>query len=165
MVSPWFHRFSLSSRSSSISRSILFFFGCIGSDMASLYETLASDSVLEMDQAVLDTMHAKIEEELKKLDEKWVSLLCLVVDKGSYWEEKGLNVWGFFVRKDNLWENSLRNWSYGIRNVIIIINWEIWSQAPVIPFYNFRTNVNFITRERQIIQLNGFRIGGCRNWI
>ncbi|RVW27917.1 26S proteasome non-ATPase regulatory subunit 6 [Vitis vinifera] len=39
-------------------------------DMASLYETLAADSVLEMDQAVLDTMRAKIDDELKKLDEK-----------------------------------------------------------------------------------------------
>lgn len=38
--------------------------------MASLYETLAADSVLEMDQAVLDTMRAKIDDELKKLDEK-----------------------------------------------------------------------------------------------
>ena len=42
----------------------------IGSDMASLYETLAADSVLEMDQAVLDAMRAKIDDELKKLDEK-----------------------------------------------------------------------------------------------
>lgn len=39
-------------------------------DMAPLYEALAADSVLEMDQAVLDSMRAKIEEELKKLDEK-----------------------------------------------------------------------------------------------
>ena len=39
-------------------------------DMAPLYETLAADSVLEMDQAVLDSMRAKIEEELKKLEEK-----------------------------------------------------------------------------------------------
>lgn len=38
--------------------------------MASLYETLAADSVLEMDQAVLDAMRAKIDDELKKLDEK-----------------------------------------------------------------------------------------------
>lgn len=46
------------------------YFVCISSDMASLYETLAADSVLEMDQAVLDTMRAKIDDELKKLDEK-----------------------------------------------------------------------------------------------
>ncbi|KAK9283034.1 hypothetical protein L1049_011262 [Liquidambar formosana] len=39
-------------------------------DMAPLYETLAADSVLEMDQAVLDSMRAKIKEEIKKLDEK-----------------------------------------------------------------------------------------------
>ncbi|XP_074567377.1 26S proteasome non-ATPase regulatory subunit 6 [Curcuma longa] len=39
-------------------------------DMASLYESLASASVLEIDAAVLDSMRKKIEEELKKLDEK-----------------------------------------------------------------------------------------------
>ena len=40
--------------------------------MAPLYETLVADSVLELDQGLLDSMRAKIEEELKKLDEKWV---------------------------------------------------------------------------------------------
>lgn len=40
--------------------------------MAPLYETLISESVLESDQDCLNSMHAKIEEELKKLDEKWV---------------------------------------------------------------------------------------------
>ncbi|XP_042501699.1 26S proteasome non-ATPase regulatory subunit 6 [Macadamia integrifolia] len=39
-------------------------------DMALLYETLATENVLEMDRAVLDSMRSKIEEELKKLDEK-----------------------------------------------------------------------------------------------
>ncbi|RWR96929.1 Proteasome component PCI domain-containing protein [Cinnamomum micranthum f. kanehirae] len=39
-------------------------------DMAPLYETLAADSVLQMDRAVLDSMRAKIDEELKKLDER-----------------------------------------------------------------------------------------------
>ncbi|KAK1571265.1 hypothetical protein Q3G72_014261 [Acer saccharum] len=39
-------------------------------DMAPFYETLVAESVLEMDQSVLDSMRAKIEEELKKLDEK-----------------------------------------------------------------------------------------------
>ncbi|XP_040989879.1 26S proteasome non-ATPase regulatory subunit 6 [Juglans microcarpa x Juglans regia] len=39
-------------------------------DMAPLYETLISDSVLEKDQGVLDSMRAKIEDEIKKLDEK-----------------------------------------------------------------------------------------------
>ncbi|KAF5193849.1 26S proteasome non-ATPase regulatory subunit 6-like protein [Thalictrum thalictroides] len=39
-------------------------------DMAPLYETLIADSVLEKDQVVLDSMRAKNEEELKKLDEK-----------------------------------------------------------------------------------------------
>ncbi|CAH9070460.1 unnamed protein product [Cuscuta epithymum] len=38
--------------------------------MAPLYQTLAADSVLTLDQKVLDSMRAKIEEELKKLDEK-----------------------------------------------------------------------------------------------
>ncbi|KAF8399843.1 hypothetical protein HHK36_015715 [Tetracentron sinense] len=39
-------------------------------DMAPLYETLVADSVLEMDQAVLDSMRAKINQELKNLDDK-----------------------------------------------------------------------------------------------
>ncbi|KAH7549760.1 hypothetical protein ACOSP7_025309 [Xanthoceras sorbifolium] len=39
-------------------------------DMAPFYETLVAESVLEMDQSVLDSMRAKIEEEIKKLDEK-----------------------------------------------------------------------------------------------
>eukprot|EP00262_Sarcandra_glabra_P014785 TRINITY_DN4395_c0_g1_i2.p1 TRINITY_DN4395_c0_g1~~TRINITY_DN4395_c0_g1_i2.p1 ORF type:complete len:387 (+),score=62.11 TRINITY_DN4395_c0_g1_i2:141-1301(+) len=39
-------------------------------DMAPLYETLAADSVLDMDKQVLDSMRSKIDEELKKLDEK-----------------------------------------------------------------------------------------------
>lgn len=38
--------------------------------MASLYESLVASSVLELDQAVLDSMRAQIDEELKKLDEK-----------------------------------------------------------------------------------------------
>ncbi|ESR53281.1 26S proteasome non-ATPase regulatory subunit 6-like [Citrus sinensis] len=39
-------------------------------DMASFYETLVAESVLEMDQSVLDSMRTKIEDELKKLDDK-----------------------------------------------------------------------------------------------
>ncbi|XP_075666642.1 26S proteasome non-ATPase regulatory subunit 6 isoform X1 [Castanea sativa] len=39
-------------------------------DMAPLYETLVADSVLERDQGLLDSMRAKIDEEIKKLDEK-----------------------------------------------------------------------------------------------
>ncbi|KAF8408369.1 hypothetical protein HHK36_007518 [Tetracentron sinense] len=39
-------------------------------DMAPLYETLAANSVLELDQSVLDPMRAKINDELKNLDEK-----------------------------------------------------------------------------------------------
>lgn len=41
-------------------------------DMAPLYQTLIGNSVLNLDQKVLDSMRAKIDEELKKLDEKWV---------------------------------------------------------------------------------------------
>lgn len=43
-------------------------------DMASFYETLVAESVLEMDQSVLDSMRTKIEDELKKLDDRWVLL-------------------------------------------------------------------------------------------
>lgn len=39
-------------------------------DMTPLYETLAESSVLEMDQKVLDSMRVKIDDEIKKLDEK-----------------------------------------------------------------------------------------------
>ncbi|KAL4584823.1 hypothetical protein LXL04_009433 [Taraxacum kok-saghyz] len=42
----------------------------VADDMAPLYETLAADLVLQLDQKVLDSMRAKISEELKKLDEK-----------------------------------------------------------------------------------------------
>ncbi|XP_068305585.1 26S proteasome non-ATPase regulatory subunit 6 homolog [Pyrus communis] len=39
-------------------------------DMAPLYETLVAESVLKLDQGVMDSMRAKNQEELKKLDEK-----------------------------------------------------------------------------------------------
>nr|KJB38750.1 hypothetical protein B456_006G270400 [Gossypium raimondii] len=39
-------------------------------EMAPYYETLAADKVVELDQDVLDSMRAKNEEEIKKLDEK-----------------------------------------------------------------------------------------------
>ncbi|XP_009404232.3 26S proteasome non-ATPase regulatory subunit 6 [Musa acuminata AAA Group] len=39
-------------------------------DMSSLYETLAAASVLEMDATVLDSMRRRIDNELKKLDDK-----------------------------------------------------------------------------------------------
>ncbi|XP_022923807.1 26S proteasome non-ATPase regulatory subunit 6 homolog [Cucurbita maxima] len=39
-------------------------------DMAPLYETLTGSSLLDLDRSVLDSMRAKNEEELKKLDEK-----------------------------------------------------------------------------------------------
>ncbi|KAM7483418.1 hypothetical protein LguiB_008001 [Lonicera macranthoides] len=41
----------------------------VADDMAPLYETLAASSVLNLDQKVLDSMRAKIDDELKKLDE------------------------------------------------------------------------------------------------
>lgn len=47
---------------------VLFHFDCV--DMAPLYETLVAEAILDLDQGVLDSMRAKIEEELKKLDEK-----------------------------------------------------------------------------------------------
>ena len=51
--------------------------------MAPLYETLATDSVLERDQRLLDSMRAKIDEEIKKLDEKWASFFFnLILDFG-----------------------------------------------------------------------------------
>ena len=40
--------------------------------MAPLYEALTGNSLLDLDRNVLDSMRAKNEEELKKLDEKWV---------------------------------------------------------------------------------------------
>ncbi|GMH16743.1 hypothetical protein Nepgr_018584 [Nepenthes gracilis] len=39
-------------------------------DMAPLYETLAADKIIEMDQSILDSMRAKIGDEIRKLDEK-----------------------------------------------------------------------------------------------
>ncbi|MBA0678436.1 hypothetical protein Goari_019783 [Gossypium aridum] len=39
-------------------------------DMTSYYETLVTDKVLELDQSLLESMRAKNEEEIKKLDEK-----------------------------------------------------------------------------------------------
>lgn len=48
-------------------------------DMAPLYETLVAESVLELDQGILNSMREKIEEELKKLDEKWVCSLLFIL--------------------------------------------------------------------------------------
>lgn len=44
--------------------------GVVCADMASLYESLAADGVLEMDAALLAEMRARIDEEIRKLDEK-----------------------------------------------------------------------------------------------
>jgi len=41
-------------------------------DMVPLYETLVAESLLEKDQSLLDSVRAKNEDELNKLDEKWV---------------------------------------------------------------------------------------------
>lgn len=38
--------------------------------MASLYESLAAKSVLEMDAGLLDSMRQRIDEEVKKLDDR-----------------------------------------------------------------------------------------------
>ena len=46
-------------------------------DMVPLYETLVADSVLDLDQSLLDSMRHKTAEELKKLDEKWVNFVLL----------------------------------------------------------------------------------------
>lgn len=46
----------------------------VGADMAALYESLAADGVLETDAALLAEMRARIDEEIRKLDEKWVDL-------------------------------------------------------------------------------------------
>ncbi|GFZ03832.1 26S proteasome regulatory subunit Rpn7 [Actinidia rufa] len=42
----------------------------VADDMAPLYETLAGSSVLDLDQSVFESMRAKIDDELKKLDVK-----------------------------------------------------------------------------------------------
>jgi 26S proteasome regulatory subunit N7 len=42
----------------------------VGADMAALYESLAADGVLETDAALLAEMRARIDEEIRKLDEK-----------------------------------------------------------------------------------------------
>lgn len=46
------------------------FSSLVPADMASLYESLAARSVLEMDAGVLEAMKKRNEEEIKKLDEK-----------------------------------------------------------------------------------------------
>ena len=64
-------RFSPSHSFNSTSHYFFFCFCfCFCVDMAPLYETLVADSVLESDQGLLDSMRAKIDEEIKKLDEK-----------------------------------------------------------------------------------------------
>ncbi|KAM1128934.1 hypothetical protein TB2_038723 [Malus domestica] len=52
-------------------------------DMAPLYETLVAESMLELDQGVMDSMRAKNQEELKKLDEKF----CLVTENSGLTEQ------------------------------------------------------------------------------
>lgn len=45
-------------------------FNWVFPDMAPLYESLVANKVLNLDQKALDLMRAKIEDELKKLNEK-----------------------------------------------------------------------------------------------
>lgn len=51
-------------------RCFFFFVVVVVLDMTSYYETLVTDKVLELDQSLLESMRAKNEEEIKKLDEK-----------------------------------------------------------------------------------------------
>jgi hypothetical protein len=51
-------------------KTVFFVVFVCGADMASLYEALIADSVLERDQGVLDAMREKNDGEIKKLDEK-----------------------------------------------------------------------------------------------
>lgn len=44
--------------------------GVLCAEMAPLYQLLVDASVLELDQGLLDSMRVKLEEELKRLDEK-----------------------------------------------------------------------------------------------
>ena len=73
--------------------------------MAPLYETLVSESVLEMDQGLLDSMKAKIQEELKKLDEKWAHNLSICFSKFYYliivFRIRALDEWCFSVFVSN----------------------------------------------------------------
>ena len=66
--------FHHSLKSNNVFLSFFFWRNLCFSDMVPLYETLAADSVLDMDRALLDSMRAKIDDELKKLDEKSVTL-------------------------------------------------------------------------------------------
>nr|GMC58408.1 26S proteasome non-ATPase regulatory subunit 6 homolog [Ipomoea batatas] len=52
----------------------------VANDMAPLYQTLIANSVLNLDQKVLDSMRAKIDEELKKLDENEKGSLLMIAD-------------------------------------------------------------------------------------
>ena len=47
--------------------------------MATLYETLVSTGVLELDQALLDSMRDKNVQELKKIDDKLVFSFLLII--------------------------------------------------------------------------------------
>ena len=63
--------------------------------MTPYYETLVADKVVELDQSVLDSMRAKNEEEIKKLDEKWVFLLFKFLFMFGYWLIK--SDWNFII--------------------------------------------------------------------
>lgn len=61
---------SLSSFDCQFSQSVSHSSHSSGADMVPLYETLVTDSVLDRDRSLLDSMRAKLDEELKKLDDK-----------------------------------------------------------------------------------------------
>lgn len=46
------------------------FLAVMADDMVSLYESLAADSVIETDRTLLDSMRKRIDDEIKKLDDK-----------------------------------------------------------------------------------------------
>ena len=77
--------------------------------MSPLYETLTSESLLALDRSVLESMRAKNEEELKKLDEKWVSIFSWIC-----FLECSL-VWGLS------WRVQLKFWVFVNLFIILII--------------------------------------------
>lgn len=47
-----------------------FSYNCLHTDMVSVYESTAAELGWELDQGLVDAMRVRIEEEVKKLDEK-----------------------------------------------------------------------------------------------
>lgn len=67
---PSFSLFSTSFRSSSYWVCFTYAYD-VATDMLCLYESLCNRSILEMDSSVVEQMKKRIEEEIKKLDEKY----------------------------------------------------------------------------------------------